>query len=117
MLNIKIIFKGEIMEIKVTNLNFEEEVIKSDIPVVVDFWASWCAPCRMLAPILEEVASENEGRFKVGKINIDEEMELATKFKVYSIPTIMVFKGGERVGATLGYMSKEELEEFINSNI
>ena len=93
--------------------NFEAEVLNSEVPVLVDFWAPWCGPCKMVLPIVEEVAEENSN-VKVGKINVDEEVELARKFRVMSIPTLMVFKGGEMVKKNVGALSKEELLEFIN---
>ena len=101
------------MEVKITTQNFEEEVLKSEKPVLVDFWAIWCGPCKMIAPIIEEVAEEYSDKIKVGKINVDEEMELAIKYGITSIPTLLLFKGGEVVKKTLGYMSKEEVEKFI----
>lgn len=96
-------------ETVLTNENFESEVLKSDIPVLVDFWATWCGPCKMIAPIIEEIADENEGRIKVGKINVDEQPELAAAFKISSIPTIMVFKGGKITAMEVGYREKEQL--------
>ena len=96
-------------EIIVTKENFESEVLKSDIPVLVDFWATWCGPCRMLAPVLEEIAEE--GNVKVGKVNVDEEGELALKFNVMSIPMLVLFKDGQAVKSAVGYMSKEQLKE------
>ena len=93
--------------------NFEAEVLNSEVPVLVDFWAPWCGPCKMVLPIVEEVAEENSN-VKVGKINVDEEVELARKFRIMSIPTLMVFKGGEMVKKNVGALSKEELLEFIN---
>ena len=96
-------------EVIVTKLNFDSEVLNSDVPVLVDFWASWCAPCRMLAPILSEIA--DEGNVKVGKINVDEEGELAIKYNVMSIPMVLLFKNGEIVKKSVGYMTKEELKE------
>ena len=81
-------------EIKLTTENFENEVMGSEIPVLVDFWASWCGPCRMLAPILEEIAKEYDGKVKVGKVNVDEEPALATAYNVSVIPTLILFKGG-----------------------
>ena len=93
--------------------NFEAEVLNSEIPVLVDFWAPWCGPCKMVLPIVEEIAGERSD-VKVGKINVDDEIELARKFRVMSIPTLMVFKGGQMVKKNVGALSKEELLEFIN---
>ncbi|MBQ8525635.1 MAG: thioredoxin [Clostridia bacterium] len=100
-------------EITITKENFDSEVIASDIPVAVDFWATWCGPCKMLAPILAEVAEENEGKIKVGKVNVDEQQELAARFGIMSIPTVMVFEKGEAVKTAVGYMPKEKLEEML----
>lgn len=102
------------MEVVLTVENFETEVLKSDIPVLVDFWATWCGPCRMIAPIIEEIANDYEGKIKVGKINVDEQGELAVKYGISSIPTLLLFKGGEVVKKTLGYMPKDAVEKFIN---
>ena len=102
------------MEVILTVENFETEVLKSDIPVLVDFWATWCGPCRMIAPIIEEIANDYEGKIKVGKINVDEQGELAVKYGISSIPTLLLFKGGEVVKKTLGYMPKDAVEKFIN---
>ncbi len=101
------------MEITVRKENFEQEVINSEIPVLVDFWATWCGPCRMIAPILEEIASENVGKIKVAKINVDEEMELAMRYKIEAIPTLLVFKNGEMVKKSIGLLSKEEILKMI----
>ena len=100
-------------EITITRDNFEEEVLDSKIPVLVDFWATWCGPCMMLAPTIEEIAHELEGKVKVGKINVDEEPDLANMFGIMSIPTVMVFKGGEAVATTVGVQSKEKLLELV----
>lgn len=100
-------------EIKLTKANFENEVLKSNVPVLVDFWATWCGPCQMIAPIIEEIAEENQGSIKVGKLNVDEEIEIAGAFQVTSIPTLMVFKGGKLVNSALGYMSKEEILKLL----
>lgn len=100
-------------EITVTKANFDEEVLKSELPVVVDFWAAWCGPCRMLAPELEAFAEEYEGKVKVGKVNVDEESELAREFGIMSIPTILVFKGGEMVKKSIGFVKKDEIYALI----
>ena len=100
-------------EIKLTKQNFENEVIKSDKPVLVDFWATWCGPCQMIAPVIAEVAEEADGRFKVGKVNVDEESELAAQFRVMSIPTLMVFKDGKLVNTVVGARSKAELLDMM----
>ena len=81
-------------EITLTSENFEAEVLKSDVPVLVDFWAPWCGPCRMMGPVIEELANESDGSYKVGKINVDDEIELASTYKVMSIPMLAVFKNG-----------------------
>lgn len=96
----------------VTKENFEQEVLKSDKPVLVDFWASWCMPCKMLAPILDEVAEETE-EFKVCKVNVDEEGDLAMQFRVMSIPTLVVMKQGEEVKRSLGVISKDEVMDLM----
>ena len=95
-----------------TTANFNEEVLQSDIPVLVDFWASWCMPCKMLAPIVEQVAEENPD-IKVGKINVDEEKELAAEFQIMSIPTLIVFKDGKAVKISSGLRPKEEIEKML----
>ena len=96
-------------EITITNENFEQEVLKSDIPVLVDFWAVWCGPCQMVGPILSEIAEENEGKIKVGKVNVDEQPDLARQFGIMSIPTMIVFKDGEKVNQLVGAVPKEEI--------
>ena len=101
-------------EITITEQNFASEVTASPIPVLVDFWASWCGPCRMLAPIVEELANEYEGKVKVGKVNVDDEPELAGQFDVSAIPTILLFKGVEVVGTSVGLRGKAQLEDMIN---
>ncbi|HIV14076.1 MAG TPA: thioredoxin [Candidatus Pullilachnospira stercoravium] len=95
-----------------TTANFNEEVLQSDIPVLVDFWASWCMPCKMLTPVIEELAEEAEG-YKVGKVNVDEEPELARQYNVMSIPTVLVFKGGQVVKQSVGVQPKEALEDMV----
>lgn len=98
--------------ITVTNENFNEEVLNSEKPVLIDFWASWCGPCRMVAPILDEIAEEVPS-VKVGKINVDEQQELAVKFEVMSIPTLVLVKDGQVVNKSVGAKSKAALLDFI----
>lgn len=102
--------------IKITSKNFEEEVSKSELPVLLDFWASWCGPCRMVSPIVDEVANELEGKAKVGKINVDEEQELAQAFSIMSIPTLVVIKNGKLVNQLVGVRSKQEIIEMIEKS-
>ena len=102
-------------ELKITAANFENEVLNSDKPVLLDFYADWCGPCKMLAPVVHEIAEENAGTIKVGKINVDEQMELAMRFQVSSIPMLVVFKDGQPVAKAVGYRSKEELNELLRS--
>ncbi|WP_147613750.1 thioredoxin [Treponema pectinovorum] len=97
------------MEITVTKENFENEVLKSDLPVLVDFWAPWCGPCKMLGPIVAQIAEENQGVVKVGKVNVDEQEELASKYGIVSIPTVILFKGGQAVKTSVGLVPKETL--------
>lgn len=98
--------------LKLTKDNFHSVVIESNKPVLVDFWASWCNPCRMLGPIVDEVAEERED-IKVGKVNVDDEPELAAKYRVMSIPTLLVFKNGEVVNQSVGALPKEEILEML----
>ena len=101
------------MEYTFTTDNFETEVLGSDVPVLVDFWATWCMPCRMLAPVIEEIASENEGKIKVGKVNVDENPDLARKYRGMSIPTVLVFKNGELTATSVGVDSKENILKLL----
>ena len=101
------------MEIIITSENFEQEVLKSDLPVLIDFWATWCGPCMMLAPIIEEIAEEYQGKVKVGKINVDEQGPLAMQFGIQSIPTLLYFKGGKLVDTKIGYCTKAQIEQMF----
>lgn len=96
------------MEITLTKENFTEEVLKSEKPVLVDFWASWCGPCMMLSPIIKEIAEENP-EIKVGKVNVDEQGELAQQFGIVNIPTVILFKDGREVQKSIGFVPKEKL--------
>ena len=96
-------------ELKITRENFEQEVLKSDKPVLIDFWASWCGPCRMLSPTISEIAEEYKGKVKVGKVNVDEESELAAMFRVSSIPLLVVMKDGKVVNSSVGVRPKEQI--------
>ena len=93
--------------------NFEQDVLQSKEPVLVDFWATWCGPCRMIAPFVEELAEEVKGNVKVGKVNVDEEMSLAIKYRVEAIPTLILFKDGQPVKRNSGVMDKEEMISFF----
>lgn len=104
-------------EITLNNANFENEVIKSDLPVLVDFWADWCGPCKALAPIVEEIALEYNGKIKVGKVNVDENNELAAKYNIMSIPTLKIFKNGKIVKELIGAAPKDSIETLIKQVI
>ena len=100
-------------ELKITRENFENEVMKSNIPVLIDFWAPWCGPCQMMGPIIEQLAEEYEGKAKVGKVNVDEEGELSQAFGVMSIPTIVLIKDGKVVKQAVGARPKTEVEAML----
>jgi len=101
-------------EVVLNNENFEAEVMQSDVPVLIDFWADWCMPCRMIAPLVEELAGEYAGRLKVGKVDVDANPELAGRFNIISIPTLMVVKGGEVVNQQAGAGSKAAIEGLFS---
>ena len=104
-------------ESKITKNNFNEEVLGSSMPVLIDFWADWCGPCRMLAPVIEEIAGDFNGKIKVGKINIDDEPELASKFGISSIPTIVLIRDKKIVDTSVGYIPKNQIEDMLNKFI
>ena len=108
--------KEQTMEITLTKTNFEAEVLKSNKPVLVDFWAPWCGPCRMLAPVLAEVAVEKGDKIKVGKVNVDENPELAAQYGISGIPAMLLFKDGKVAATSVGFKPKPELETFIATN-
>src|SRR5215217_4452272 len=100
--------------LNLTETNFTEEVLHSPVPVLVDFWAEWCGPCKMIAPILEEIAQEYDGRLKIGKVNIDDQQELASKHGIRAIPTLLVFKNGEVADQIVGLRSKRDLKTNLD---
>lgn len=101
------------MEIELYKETFEQEILQSDIPVLVDFWATWCGPCKMIAPIVKEIADEYDGKILVGKVNVDEEPDLTMQYNVSSIPTLMVFKNGQLVNRAVGYREKDEILKML----
>lgn len=102
-------------EVIISKENFKTEVLDSKIPVVLDFWATWCGPCKMIAPILEQIADEYDGKIKVAKANVDEQMDLAIQYQVEVIPTLFYFKDGEMKKKTVGVMTKQEILDIVNA--
>ncbi len=100
--------------IQVTDSSFEDEVLKSTLPVMVDYWAEWCGPCKMIAPVLDEIADQYDGRLKVAKLNVDDNPQTPQKYAVRGIPTLMIFKDGEIAGTKVGAVSKSQLAAFID---
>lgn len=101
--------------VHVTDASFEDEVLKSDVPVLVDFWAEWCGPCKMIAPVLDDIAGDYAGKIKICKVDVDANAEIPAKFSVRGIPTLMIFKGGNAEATKVGALSKTQLTEFINT--
>jgi len=105
------------MPINVNDVDFEQEVLKSDLPVLLDFWAPWCGPCKMIAPILEDIAELYQGKVKICKMNIDENQQTPAKFGIRSIPTLLLFVGGDTKATSVGAVSKSDLIAFLDNNI
>ena len=103
--------------VHVSDASFEDEVLKSDVPVLIDYWAEWCGPCKMIAPIIEELAEEYGDKIKIAKLNIDDNPQTPPKYGIRGIPTLMVFKGGQVEGTKVGAVSKSQLMEFIDSSV
>ncbi len=103
--------------IEVSDSNFESEVVNSDVPVLVDFWAPWCGPCRAIAPMVEEISESYAGKIKVGKMNVDENQSTTMKFGIRSIPTLIMFKGGEAVDQIIGAVPKSEIEQVVEKSL
>ncbi|HRR55669.1 MAG TPA: thioredoxin [Acidobacteriota bacterium] len=102
---------------EVTDRNFDQEVLQSPVPVLVDFWAAWCAPCRMIAPTVEQLAQEYDGRAKIVKLNVDENPETAARFNIRGIPTLLLFKGGEVREQIVGATSKDQIQRVIDAHL
>lgn len=105
------------MALEITDGNFEQEVMQSDVPVLVDFWAVWCGPCRMVAPVVEELSNEYAGKIKVGKMNVDENRDTPGKYGIMSIPTLMIFKGGEMVDKLVGAVPKNQIAAKLDAHL
>ena len=100
-----------------TDTNFKQEVLESDVPVLVDFWATWCGPCKLIAPIVEELAGEYQGRIKIGKLNVDDSSKIATRYGIMSIPTLIFFKKGKVTDQVVGALTKADLKKKIEENL
>lgn len=102
-------------ELDINEQNFEQEVVSSDVPVLLDFWAPWCGPCKMLMPVVEELAKEYDGKIKVGKVNTDENMSLSSKFQITSIPCLIIFKNGKPINKMVGFRPKNDIKKEIDN--
>jgi len=105
------------MSMKISEENFEKEVINSELPVLVDFWAEWCGPCRAVGPVLEEISNQYADKFRVAKVNVDENPELASEYGIRSIPTMILFKDGKEIDNIIGALPKEAIINFVNENL
>ncbi|MCF6199637.1 MAG: thioredoxin [Hyphomicrobiaceae bacterium] len=105
------------MATNITDADFEEIVLKSDVPVLVDFWAEWCGPCKQIAPALEELSKEMEGKLKIVKMNVDENQKIPTELRIQAIPTLMLFNKGEMVDRQMGALAKSKIESWVNKTI
>ena len=103
------------MELVINEQNFEQEVVNSDIPVLLDFWAPWCGPCKMLLPVIDEIAKEYDGKIKVGKVNTDENMSLSSQFQITSIPCLIIFNGGKAINKMVGFRPKNDIMKEIDN--
>lgn len=103
--------------VEITDANFENEVVNSDIPVLIDFWAVWCGPCKLIAPTVDEIANEYQGKVKVGKLDVDNNQMVATKFGIRSIPTLLIFKGGKMVDQIVGAVPKSAITQKLNTHL
>ena len=103
--------------VNVTDASFDDDVLKAEVPVLVDYWAEWCGPCKMIAPVLEEIAKEYDGRLKICKLNIDENSDTPPQFGIRGIPTLMLFKGGNVEATKVGALSKSQLAAFVDANL
>lgn len=105
------------MKVELTTENFKEEVLESDVPVLVDFWAEWCMPCKMIAPVLDEMSEEYDGKLKIGKLNVDEQGEIAADYNIVSIPTLLLFKDGEVVNQQIGAAPRMRIENLLKGHL
>jgi thioredoxin 1 len=105
------------MKVEITTENFEQEVLQSDVPVLVDFWADWCMPCKMVEPVLDEMSEEYDGKLKIARLNVDEQGDLAARYNVVSIPTLLLFKDGEIAGQQIGAAPRDRLDKLVQPHM